>query len=109
MKFQDVETLKQMSNHSRNRTELLFLKRWLELLQTPSIDVATYKFLISNIVQISNNLGEECSDVFSQSKLNFNNRYFLENMAKSGPNTGLVDRTLRDGRHSTFLRILIKQ
>jgi hypothetical protein len=80
----------------------------LELLQTPSIDTGTCKFLISNIVQISDKLGEDCSDVFTQSSLNFNNKYFIENMAKSGPNTKFVDHTLRTGRHSMFLRIFNK-
>ena len=72
------------------------------------MDAGTFKFLILKIVQISDKLGEDCSDVFAQSTLNFNNKYFLENMAKSGPNTGFVDHTLRDGRHSMFLRIFNK-
>ena len=44
-------------------------------------------FLISNIVRISEN------------------RHFLENMAKAGPTKGLVDHTLRTGKHELFLRI----
>ena len=105
MKFLDTETLRELSNHSRNRIELIFLKKWLELLQTPGLGVATCKFLISNIVQISDNLGEECSDVFFQCTLNLNNRYFLENMVNSGPNLEKVDHTLRDGKHSAFLNV----
>ena len=54
------------------------------------MDVVTFTFLNLNIVQTSDKLGEECSDVFTQSTLNFNNKYFLENMAKSGPNTNFL-------------------
>jgi hypothetical protein len=80
----------------------------LELLQTPSLDTGTCKFLILNIIQISDILGEDCSDVFTQTTLNFNNKYFIENIVKSGPNTTFVDHTLRTGRHSMFLRIFNK-
>jgi hypothetical protein len=108
LKFFDAENLRQITDHSRNREELLLLKRWLELLQTPSLDIETCKFLVLNIIQISDTLGEACSDVFTQTNLNFNNKYFIENLIKSGPHTKGVDHTLRVGRHSMFLRIFNK-
>ena len=95
----DIETLRNISNDSSNRSELVLLKRWLELLQTPNMNVISCWFLVSNIVHISEALGEECSNVFTHSCLNMDSRHFLENMAKAGPTKGLVDHTLRTGRH----------
>ena len=104
----DIETLRNISNDSSNRSELVLLKRWLELLQTPNMNVISCWFLVSNIVHISEALGEECSNVFTQSCLNMDSRHFLENMAKAGPTKGLVDHTLRTSRHEMFLRIYNK-
>ena len=86
----------------------MLLKRWLELLQTPNMNVISCRFLVSNIVHISEALGKECSNVFSQSCINLDSRHIFENMAKAGPTKGLVDHTLRTGRHEMFLRIYNK-
>ena len=104
----DIETLRNISNDSSNRSELVLLKRWLELLQTPNMNVISCRFLVSNIVHISEALGKECSNVFSQSCINLDSRHIFENMAKAGPTKGLVYHTLRTGRHETFLRIYNK-
>jgi hypothetical protein len=108
LRFLDIETLRDISNDSRNRSELVLLKRWLELLQTPNLNAISCRFLVSNIVSISETLGEECSSVFTHSCLNMDNRHFLENIAKASPTTGLVDHTLRTDRHEMFLRIYNK-
>ena len=108
LKFFDAENIRQMTNHSRNREELILLKRWLELIQTPSLDIEICRFLVENIIQISDTLGEDCSDVFEQTSLNFNNKYFFENLVKSGPHKKSADHTIRVGRHSMFLRIFNK-
>ena len=105
LKFLDITTLRDLSNDSRNSPELVLLKRWLELLQTPNLNAISCKFLVSNTVSISETLGEECSSVFTHSCLNMDNRHFLENMAKASPTTGFVDHTLRTDRHWMFLRI----
>ena len=108
LKFFDAENIRQITTHSRNREELTVLKRLLELVQTPGLDKEFCRFLVVNIIQISDKLGEDCSDVFEQSSLNFNNKHFYENLVKSGPHKKSTDHTIRVGRHSMFLRIFNK-
>ena len=103
--FLNKDTVNQIKSDHRHREDLLWLKRCLEILNSPGLTVTLCKFLVFNIIKISQKLGDVCDHIFERGFSELGGQYMIENITQAGCVGGKIDIRKRHGPHRNFLKL----